>query len=252
MRSKIANAFLNVICRGMAIFRIDKVNSDAYSEGRQKTFTMMSFARKLTTCFTGVMTAGLTGCVLDTEPVPEMPYRPRPVAPQQPTPAPEPVQTTTWENAPSASSFITPPAAAKPTDQAPAPAPAATSPTPAVTPAPVLTSAPIPAPAPAPTESQPAEILPTVINLSTPPAADSAPAPAPASAPEAATGTDLKQITNTGPIPTAARVEGDPTRVWNPLDPSKKIRIINPKTNQPYPSGKKLKVRGTNFQFYVP
>ena len=249
MRSKIANAFLNAICRGMAIFRIDKVNSDTYSEGRQKTFTMMSFARKLTTCFTGVMAAGLTGCVLNTKPVPEMPYRPRPVVPQQPASAPEPVQTTTWENAPTASSFITSPAA-KPTDQALAPV--AVAPTPAVAPALVPTSAPIPAPAPAPTESQPAEVLPTVINLSTPPAAGSTPAPAPASAPEAATGTDLKQITNTGPIPTAARVEGDPTRVWNPLDPSKKIRIINPKTNQPYPSGKKLKVRGTNFQFYVP
>ncbi len=248
--------FLNTICRGMAIFRIDKVNSDTYSEGRQKTFTMMSFARKLTICFTGVVTAGLTGCVLDTDPVPEMPYRPRPVAPQQPAPAEEPVQTTTWENAPAASSFITPPAATKQTAHAPAPAPAAAAPV--VTPAPVAAPAaapaaepnPAPSPVPAPAETKPAEIQPTVINLDTPPAASSSPAPAPA--PEAATGTELKQITNTGPIPTAARVEGDPTRVWNPLDPSKKIRIINPKTNQPYPSGKKLKVRGTNFQFYVP
>ena len=71
-----------------------------------------------------------------------------------------------------------------------------------------------------------------------------APAPAPAK--------DLQSITNTGPIPTAMPVEGDPTRVWNPLDPKKTIRIINPKTNQPYPSGKKLKVRNTNYFFYVP
>ncbi len=86
-----------------------------------------------------------------------------------------------------------------------------------------------------------------MVSLATPPPTET-PAPAANTAPA----TDPKLITNTGPIPTAARVEGDPTRVWNPLDPSKKIRIINPKTNQPYPSGKKLKVRGTNFQFYVP
>lgn len=78
------------------------------------------------------------------------------------------------------------------------------------------------------------------------------PAPTPTASNNAGA-TDLKQITNNnGLIPTATRVEGDPTRVWNPLDPSKTIRIINPKTNQPFPSGKKLKVRGTNYQFYVP
>lgn len=62
---------------------------------------------------------------------------------------------------------------------------------------------------------------------------------------------DLSQITNTGPIPVATRVPGDPTRVYNPLNPSKTIRVVD-KDGKPYPSGKKLKVRGTNFMFYVP
>lgn len=62
---------------------------------------------------------------------------------------------------------------------------------------------------------------------------------------------DLASITNQGPIPVATRVEGDPTRVYNPLDPSKTIRVID-KNGNPHPSGKLLKVRGTNFQFYVP
>ena len=52
-------------------------------------------------------------------------------------------------------------------------------------------------------------------------------------------------------IPYAKRVPGDPTRVYNPLNPSKTIRVVD-KNGVPYPSGKELKVRGTNFHFYVP
>lgn len=47
------------------------------------------------------------------------------------------------------------------------------------------------------------------------------------------------------------RVPGDPTRVYNPLNPNKTIRVVD-KDGKPFPSGKKLKVRGTNFMFYVP
>lgn len=72
-----------------------------------------------------------------------------------------------------------------------------------------------------------------------------------AAAAAAAKPADLASITNQGPIPVATRVEGDPTRVYNPLDPSKTIRVID-KNGNPHPSGKLLKVRGTNFQFYVP
>lgn len=80
------------------------------------------------------------------------------------------------------------------------------------------------------------------------------PQPTPAAKPAAQPANqpvDLSQITNTGPIPVASRVPGDPTRVYNPLNPSKTIRVVD-KDGKPYPSGKKLKVRGTNFMFYVP
>ena len=52
-------------------------------------------------------------------------------------------------------------------------------------------------------------------------------------------------------IPTAKPVPGDPTRVYNPLDPTKKIRITDKEGNR-YPSGKVMKVKGTNFKFLVP
>ena len=78
------------------------------------------------------------------------------------------------------------------------------------------------------------------------------PAPVPAvTTPAPAKTVDMSQITNTGPIPVATRVPGDPTRVYNPLNPSKTIRVVD-KDGKPYPSGKKLKVRGTNFMFFVP
>ena len=202
-------------------------------------------AKYLTALLTTVLSAGLSSCVLESDPVPEMPYRPRRVAPKPQ--AETPVQTTTWETAPAPSNFIS---------GAPSPAPAPIpDPVAVATPKPVAapTPAPAPAPAPIPTPAPEPEVKPITPLEVSPFVAEPTPAPAPTAAPApSAASTDLKSITNTGPIPTAARVEGDPTRVWNPLDPSKKIRIINPKTNQPYPSGKKLKVRGTNFQFYVP
>lgn len=163
-----------------------------------------------------------------------------------PTPAlpPAPVAT----KAPSAPAVATRPLdLTKPTTPAPAPKPvvaAPKKPTPAAT-APVAT--------PKPPVTPPAPV--SVAQAPTTPA-PSAPAPKVASAPAApaaayAAGTDLKSITNQGPIPVATRVEGDPTRVYNPLDPSKTIRVTD-KNGQPYPSGKELKVRGTNFHFRVP
>ena len=183
--------------------------------------------------------------------IPEMPYRPRTdTVAEQEEPQQQTEQEDTWNTYFSNSEQI-------PDSQPKAPDPkpiaeksitakSAPIPEPIVTPAPEKKAEPIkpirpleesPITAPAPSEPKAPE---SVVTPTTPPASPSTSA------------ADLKNITNNGPIPTAARVEGDPTRVWNPLDPSKKIRIINPKTNQPYPSGKKLKVRGTNFQFYVP
>lgn len=109
-----------------------------------------------------------------------------------------------------------------------------------------LTPVPAPGPKPTPTpqpKAKPAEPAPTP--LITKPAATAQPTST------ANQAVDLSQITNTGPIPVATRVPGDPTRVYNPLNPSKTIRVVD-KDGKPYPSGKKLKVRGTNFMFYVP
>lgn len=139
------------------------------------------------------------------------------------------------------------PAAPKPAAPAPAPKPAADKPLdltkPVVTPAPTPAPKPAPAPEPKPVDPTPA---PT-------PAAAPSPAPAPAAAPKPAAPApvDKKSITNDGPIPVATRVEGDPTRVYNPLDPSRTIRVTD-KNGNPQPSGKELKVPGTNFHFYVP
>ena len=225
-------------------------------------FCMKMMAKTLPTLLAASLTLTLVSCQMDPTlaRVPEMPYRPRAV------PAPvqeEPVQTTTWETAPEPSSFISYAEPAAPRTEAPIPTPApvqAAAPKPVAAPQPAAPAKPVAAvpepapytPPPAP-EPKPAAVQPIQpLEISPIAAAPAAPSPAPAPAQTVPSAKDLKAITNTGPIPTAARVEGDPTRVWNPLDPSKKIRIINPKTNQPYPSGKKLKVRGTNFQFYVP
>lgn len=74
---------------------------------------------------------------------------------------------------------------------------------------------------------------------------------APAAQPEKKI-TNLQDITNeNGYIPTAKRVPGDPTRLYNPLAPDKTIRILD-KNGNPHPAGTKLKVKGTNYMFYVP
>lgn len=200
--------------------------------------------------------AVLSSCVYYNPLVKDMPYKPRAQRPAATTAipntwateAPGTVPGTAIPTTPAAPKPVTPAPAPKPATPAPAPKPAAPAPAPKPAPKPqtdkpldltkpAVTPAPAPAPAPAP---QPAVTQPAV----TPPAPAPAPtAPAPA--------VDKKSITNEGPIPVATRVEGDPLRVYNPLDPSKTIRVTD-KNGNPQPSGKKLKVPGTNFLFYVP
>lgn len=207
---------------------------------------------------TTLMGICLCSCVRITPGVPDMPYdaaryahRNTPAV--QPAAAPVPATTPA---APATPAAKTPAAAVKtPATPKPAPVPAADpkkpldltkpiapapkpAPKPAPAPEPETTPAPAPAPAPAPEPKRPSS------GITTP---DSGVAPAPAPAPAAP-----EKITNKGGhIPTAMRVEGDPTRVYNPLDPSKTIRVID-KNGNPFPSGKELKVRGTDFHFYVP
>ena len=181
--------------------------------------------------FYTILTAGITlsSCVYYSNPVPDIPHRSMPstavpaeatapVTTQQPTPK----QTAKPKPTPKAT-----PAAKQTPKQKPAAKPA----TPATPKKTTITPPqPVAEPTPAPTPT---------------PASTPAPEPKPAAK-------DPSLITNDGPIPYATPVPGDPTRVYNPLDPSVRIRILNKKTGQPYPRGTKLKVRGTNFFFYVP
>ena len=241
---------------------------------------MKTFSLLTTLACTGAL---MSSCVYYTPPVADMPYKsngqptayPNTWVAQPPTtpavasniPAPAlpvgtavgaprtaaPAATIPAPTAPAPA--VTPAPAPKPAT--PAPAPKATTPAPATKPLdltkPAVTIAPEPAKpivTPAPVTPPPAP-KPAVTPEPTPAPAPAAAAKPAASASTASAGADPKSITNQGPIPVATRVEGDPTRVYNPLDPSKTIRVTD-KTGKPYPSGKELKVRGTNFHFYVP
>ena len=177
----------------------------------------------------------LSSCVYYTPAVPDMPYQgtagrttyPDTWMTTQPTgieqaPIPDPVT----------SQPITPANANAPLDL-----------TKPIAPGTMKLTTPAPAPKAAPAPVKKAE--PVLEPLVTKPAETAKPAAA------ATKAVDMSQITNTGPIPVAMRVPGDPTRVYNPLNPNKTIRVVD-KNGKPYPSGKELKVRGTNFHFYVP
>lgn len=193
-----------------------------------KRSTRQQLLMSLTACL-------LSSCVIYTPTVPDMPYQgtagrttyPDTWMTTQPTgieqaPIPEPV----------ASQPITTSAANAPLDLTKPVAPGTMK---------LTTPAPEPKVTPAPVKKAEPALEPIVSTASS--------TPKPAAA--ASTATDLSQITNTGPIPVAMRVPGDPTRVYNPLNPNKTIRVVD-KDGKPFPSGKKLKVRGTNFMFYVP
>lgn len=208
--------------------------------------------------------AVLSSCVYYNPLVKDMPYKPRAQRPAAATAIPNTWATEAPGTVPG-TAIPTTPAAPKPAAPAPAPKPAApaTAPKPAA-PAPAPKPAtPAPKPAPKPQADKPLDLTKPVVTPEPTPAPTPAPAPepkpeptvtqpAPAPAPEAPKpAVDKKSITNEGPIPVATRVEGDPLRVYNPLDPSKTIRVTD-KNGNPQPSGKKLKVPGTNFLFYVP
>ncbi len=194
--------------------------------------------------------SALSSCIYYSQPMPEMPYRP-----YRPTPAMDQANSAAFAAASQyeGSWYTTPPTTlptATPYSGASIPPPSAVVQTPPAAPASPSTTAALPKPAPAKPSSaitqpqlKPVTPKPVAAKPATPAPKPAAPAPA---APK-----DPKSITNTGPIPVATPVPGDPTRVYNPLDSSKTIRITD-KNGKIYPSGKELKVRGTNFHFYVP
>ncbi len=135
--------------------------------------------------------------------------------------------------------------------------------TPTVTPA-ASTSAPIPAPVTAPTPAStprygsaliPSAPLSSSTTSAGPTVATSGYAPlpqqtsytAPTSTPAAATAP-----IPTSSIPVATAVTGDPHRVYNPWNPSQVIRITNPKTGLPFPSGHTLGIPNSDKKFIVP
>lgn len=218
--------------------------------------------KALTLSLLAASLCALPSCVV-TPAVPDMPYR-RSAA--RPVPSPQPTKpiVDTWRTqapAPSSEAAPLPPPTAtpqppptppqvleKPGDLLHNERPATPSTPPPAIPKP---TAPAIHPAAAPRETAP-QPQPAAAPLK--PEIQTPAVPRPAVVPETKptpSVVDPKLITNTGSIPTATAVEGDPTRVYNPLDPTKKIRIID-KTGKRYPSGKELKVRGTNFHFYVP
>ena len=200
-----------------------------------------------------------SSCIYYTSPVPEMPYTSRTpkTALAQQTDAALAQTEGTWFTSPPQS---TAPGATIPDPIVSAPAPRAATPAPAPAPSPAPAATPQPAPQPAPAAAKtPTAITQQPLNLATPttpkPAAET-PRPADAGKPAVAssnraTAQSLKDITNDGPIPVATPVPGKPTHVYNPLEPDLTIRITD-KNGNIYPSGKLLKVRGTNFYFYVP
>ncbi len=191
----------------------------------------------------------LSSCIYYSQPMPEMPYQPF-----RPNPAAEQAGNAAYA---AASQYEGAWFTSQPTSLAPAaPAPygEATIPVPAVTPAPTPLPKPAETPKPAqvksPTTITQPPAKPVTPKPATPELKPAAPASKPA-APAPSAAKDPRTITNNGPIPVATPVPGDPTRVYNPLDSSKTIRITD-KNGKIYPSGKELKVRGTNFHFYVP
>ncbi len=199
-------------------------------------------------CTLALTSSVLSSCIYYTQPMPEMPYQP-----YRPNPAAAQANTAAYAAASQyEGAWYTTPAGTLPTatplSGAAIPPPTA-APQPSARPATISVAPPKPATSTAITQPQLKPVTPKPAVAATPKPAP--PAPTPATPAPTAAAKDPKTITNTGPIPVATPVPGDPTRVYNPLDSSKTIRITD-KNGKVYPSGKELKVRGTNFHFYVP
>lgn len=145
---------------------------------------------------------------------------------------------------------VTPPPAPKPATHTPTTAPKPATPAQPKLPKPEQPKLPTPTVPTTPAVTPPAPSTPSITHPSvTPPAPTVSPNPPATPAPTPA---PVKKITNEGgKIPVAVQVEGDPTRVYNPIDPSRKLRIIDKNGNR-VSSGKKMKVPGTDFIFIVP
>lgn len=201
---------------------------------------------------------GLGSCVgVQRVNLPDMPYRkpiqrttlPPNTAPVTP-PALPTAPTGTGSGAAIPAPKVTPPPAPKPATPPTTTAPKPATPAQPKLPKPEQPKLPTPTVPTTPAVTPPAPSTPSITHpTATPPAPTVSPNPPATPAPTPA---PVKKITNEGgKIPVAVQVEGDPTRVYNPLDPSRKLRIIDKNGNR-VSSGKKMKVPGTDFIFIVP
>ena len=182
----------------------------------------------------------LNSCVYVDQMIPDMPYRGKPakVAPPQgqtvTPPATPSVQTPAAPSHPAAHTTPTPapshpavaPVPTKPSSHVTQPQPTKPATTkPASSPKPVTT--------PKPSESSKPQSKPSLLPDS--------PTHKPADAGKSSTET----------LPVAKQVPGDPTRVYNPYNPSRTIRILDKNGNR-WPSGKRLKIKNQDKYFLVP
>lgn len=188
-------------------------------------------ARLLSLTLVGV----LSSCVYFTQDIPDKPYKGRP--PKLTTP---PLAT------PAATPAATPGSA-----QMPLPG-AATKPTAVPAPPPRHDAKPTGKPSSHITQPGHATVKPAEPKVQTPtkPKADPKPEPKkPSLLPD--TPPSKSAAKPSGDTPVAKEVPGDPTRVYNPYNPSRTIQILD-KNGKRWPSGKRLKIKGQDKYFLVP
>lgn len=182
----------------------------------------------VTTSCTGMRGSGV---------VPDMPYTGTAA-----TAAPAPVSTPPDEPKAMSDAQLLPPMDGITPTVSPSPAPIP-APTPAVSPTPTYGSALMTPATPTAPTTPAVSPSPTVkTNYAPVPSQPSTPSYTPPAATPAASSSVL----------VAKKVPGDPHRVYNPYKPTQVIRITNPKTGEPFPSGKVLGIPNSTNKFMVP
>lgn len=179
----------------------------------------------------------LNSCVYVDQMIPDMPYRGKPakVEPKTTVPPVSPATPASVAPAPGAA-HATPSPAVTPPSVAPVPTKPSTHVTQPQPPKPATTkpaSSPKPVTTPKPTETAKPQNKPSLL--------PDTPTHKPAD----------ESSTSTGTLPVAKEVPGDPTRVYNPYNPSRTIRILD-KNGKRWPSGKRLKIKNQDKYFLVP
>lgn len=177
------------------------------------------------------LVSALSSCVYFTQDVPDKPYKGRPpklTAPPVATPAATPTATLGSEQMPQSGAASHP--EVKPTPQPRSDAQPSSKPSSHITQPGHATVKPSEPKVQTPTQPKAEPKKPSLLP-DTPPAKPA--------------------TTSSDDIPVAKEVPGDPTRVYNPYNPSRTIRILD-KNGKRWPSGKRLKIKGQDKYFLVP